>query len=158
MAAITCWHLHNYTLSRLWKTLTFIWGPGSCHLTDTEAFILLSPLFWSHLCDLLPTHAQKTKKTEFIRGMNTWTYTSEWCSKVWCRVIAKLRKRFLCSWNIKIVNKIRKIQSICSVCCMYLRASSETERLVSSCNGKSKNITTCLLLMVHGPAVIAFAE
>lgn len=153
MATIRYWHLHNYTLNKLWKTLTFIWGHVSCHLTDTEAFILLSPLFLSHHVTSCPPLHRKQKKKKELNSSENWPFEHIHQSDT-----AKLRKRFLCSWNIGIVNKIKKIQSICSVCCMYLHAISETERLVSSCNGKSKNLTTCLLWMVQGPAVIVFAE
>lgn len=150
MAAIRCWLLHNYTPSRHFKSLTFIWSHVSCHLPDTEAFILLSALFWSQPCDLLPKKKTPTKNQK-RNSREDWTV-----GRVHQSNAARSWKRFLCYRNTKMLNENRSTGS--AVCPACMRAGSETVSWNNSCTGKSKDLIICMLLMVEGPAVIAFAE
>lgn len=124
MAAIRCWHLHNYTLSRLWKTLKFIWGHVSCHLTDTEAFILLSPLLWSQLSDLFPTRAQKNKIKKKVKVPGN--SSEEWvlghiCIYTQTKVMQNSWGKGFCvpkisEWWIKYNKKRFNPSTVCAVC------------------------------------------
>lgn len=122
--AIRCWLLHNHTPSRHRKTLTLAWSHVSCHLTDTQAFILPFALFGSQPCDLLPTK---------------WNSSEEWTlERAHQSIAARLLERFLC--YTKIGDKTIKEKDSIDLQCAPFAAKPKVENLCAlNGSGPSSN-------------------